>query len=84
MESSLYFGEVRHQRKSPKKHAFRYRVFMAHLFLDVDLIALLAFDAGVDFELVVGGDFLRQISLSGRMSLYLCGYDQRYYVVRCF
>jgi DUF1365 family protein len=34
MESSLYFGEVRHQRKSPKKHAFRYRVFMAHLFLD--------------------------------------------------
>jgi len=34
MESSLYFGEVRHQRKSPKKHAFSYRVFMTHLFLD--------------------------------------------------
>ena len=34
MESSLYFGEVRHQRKSPKKHAFNYRVFMAHLFID--------------------------------------------------
>ena len=34
MKSSLYFGEVRHQRKSPKKHAFSYRVFMTHLFLD--------------------------------------------------
>ena len=34
MKSSLYFGEVRHQRKSPIKHAFSYRVFMTHLFLD--------------------------------------------------
>jgi DUF1365 family protein len=34
MYSSLYFGEVRHQRKSPKKHAFKYNVFMCHLFLD--------------------------------------------------
>ena len=34
MKSSLYVGEVRHQRKSPKRHAFRYQVFMAHLFLD--------------------------------------------------
>ena len=34
MYSSLYFGEVRHQRKSPKKHAFKYSVFMCHLFLD--------------------------------------------------
>ena len=32
--SSLYFGEVRHQRRSPKKHAFCYRVFMVHLFID--------------------------------------------------
>lgn len=34
MNSSLYFGEVRHQRRSPKKHAFSYQVFMVHLFLD--------------------------------------------------
>ena len=34
MKSSLYFGEVRHHRRSPKKHDLKYKVFMAHLFLD--------------------------------------------------
>lgn len=34
MNSSLYFGEVQHQRFSPKKHGFRYKLFMPHLFLD--------------------------------------------------
>jgi DUF1365 family protein len=34
MKSSLYFGEVRHHRRSPKKHDLCYKLFMAHLFLD--------------------------------------------------
>ena len=34
MKSALYFGEVRHHRKSPKKHDLKYEVYMAHLFLD--------------------------------------------------
>ena len=34
MNSTLYFGEVTHQRFSPKKHFFRNRMFMMHLFLD--------------------------------------------------
>jgi len=34
MKSSLYFGEVRHHRRSPKKHFFRNKLFMVHLFLD--------------------------------------------------
>ena len=34
MKSSLYFGEVTHERTAPKKHFFRYRLFMVHLFLD--------------------------------------------------
>ena len=34
MKSSLYFGEVRHHRRSPRKHDLRYNLFMAHLFLD--------------------------------------------------
>lgn len=34
MKSSLYFGEVRHHRRSPKKHDLKYKVFMPHLFLD--------------------------------------------------
>ena len=34
MKSSLYFGEVRHHRRIPKKHAFCYKVFMVHLFTD--------------------------------------------------
>jgi len=34
MNSGLYFGEVTHQRLSPKKHFFRNRLFMMHLFLD--------------------------------------------------
>ena len=34
MKSALYFGEVRHHRKSPKKHDLKYQVYMAHLFLD--------------------------------------------------
>jgi DUF1365 family protein len=34
MKSALYFGEVRHHRKSPKKHDLKYQVYMAHLFLN--------------------------------------------------
>jgi DUF1365 family protein len=34
MNSCLYFGEVSHHRKSPKKHDLRYDIYMAHLFLD--------------------------------------------------
>jgi len=34
MKSAFYFGEVRHHRKSPKKHDLKYQVYMAHLFLD--------------------------------------------------
>ena len=34
MRSSLYFGEVRHHRRSPKKHDLRYKLYMPHLFLD--------------------------------------------------
>ena len=34
MKSALYFGEVRHHRKSPNKHDLKYQVYMAHLFLD--------------------------------------------------
>ena len=34
MNSCLYFGEVCHERLVPKKHFFRYRLFMTHLFLD--------------------------------------------------
>ncbi len=34
MNSSLYFGKVRHHRKSPKIHNLEYGIFMAHLFLD--------------------------------------------------
>ena len=34
MNSCLYFGEVSHHRKSPRKHDLRYDVYMAHLFLD--------------------------------------------------
>lgn len=34
MKSCLYFGEVSHHRKSPKRHDLRYKLFMPHLFLD--------------------------------------------------
>jgi DUF1365 family protein len=34
MNSCLYFGEVSHHRKAPRKHDLRYDVYMAHLFLD--------------------------------------------------
>ena len=34
MNSCLYFGEVSHHRKSPKKHDLNYQVYMGHLFLD--------------------------------------------------
>ena len=34
MKSSLYFGEVRHHRRTPRKHDLSYSVFMPHLFLD--------------------------------------------------
>jgi len=34
MNSCLYFGEVSHHRKSPKKHNLSYQVYMGHLFLD--------------------------------------------------
>ncbi len=34
MNSCLYFGEVSHHRKAPRKHDLRYAVYMAHLFLD--------------------------------------------------
>jgi len=34
MKSALYFGEVSHNRKSPKKHDLKYQVYMAHLFLE--------------------------------------------------
>jgi uncharacterized protein len=34
MKSCLYFGEVMHHRSSPKKHLFRNKLFMVHLFLD--------------------------------------------------
>ena len=34
MNSCLYFGEVSHHRKAPRKHDLRYDIFMAHLFLD--------------------------------------------------
>ncbi len=34
MNSCLYFGEVSHHRKSPKKHDLQYQVYMAHLFLE--------------------------------------------------
>ena len=34
MNSCLYFGKVSHHRKSPKVHNLRYKLFMAHLFLD--------------------------------------------------
>ena len=39
MKSCLYFGEVRHHRKSPKRHDLKYKLFMPHLFLDeLDLV----------------------------------------------
>lgn len=34
MKSCLYFGEVSHHRKAPRKHDLHYDVYMAHLFLD--------------------------------------------------
>ena len=34
MKSCIYFGEVRHHRKSPKRHDLKYKIFMPHLFLD--------------------------------------------------
>ncbi len=34
MQSGIYEGQVRHTRKSPALHAFRYRVFMMYLDLD--------------------------------------------------
>ena len=34
MKSALYFGEVSHHRKSPKKHDLKYQVYMAHLFIE--------------------------------------------------
>lgn len=34
MESCLYAGWVRHRRRTPRPHAFRYRLFM--LWLDLD------------------------------------------------
>lgn len=34
MQSGIYEGQVRHTRKSPVLHAFRYRVFMMYLDLD--------------------------------------------------
>ena len=34
MDSCLYFGDVVHHRRSPKKHEFGYKLFMPHLFLD--------------------------------------------------
>ncbi len=34
MQSGIYEGQVRHARKHPKSHAFRYRVFMMYLDLD--------------------------------------------------
>ena len=34
MKSCLYFGEVSHHRKSPKRHDLRYKLFMPHLFLN--------------------------------------------------
>jgi DUF1365 family protein len=34
MNSCLYFGEVSHHRKAPRKHDLSYDVYMAHLFFD--------------------------------------------------
>ena len=34
MESCIYVGQVRHGRRRPVRHAFRYRVFMMYLDLD--------------------------------------------------
>ncbi len=34
MQSGIYEGQVRHTRKSPVLHAFRYRLFMMYLDLD--------------------------------------------------
>jgi DUF1365 family protein len=34
MDSCLYFGDVVHHRRSPRKHKFGYKLFMPHLFLD--------------------------------------------------
>ncbi len=34
MQSSIFVGQVSHSRKSPRMHAFKYRVFMAYLDLD--------------------------------------------------
>ena len=34
MESCIYVGQVRHGRRHPVRHAFRYRVFMMYLDLD--------------------------------------------------
>ena len=34
MNSCLYFGEVSHHRKAPRKHDLSYDIYMAHLFLD--------------------------------------------------
>lgn len=31
MESCLYFGEVRHKRREPRVHAFRYRLYLSYL-----------------------------------------------------
>lgn len=31
VESCLYFGEVRHHRREPRPHAFRYRLYMSYL-----------------------------------------------------
>ncbi|MFT7287092.1 MAG: DUF1365 family protein [Halieaceae bacterium] len=41
MKSRLYCGTLRHRRHLPKKHAFRYRVFMPYLRLD-EIDAVLA------------------------------------------
>ena len=34
MNSCLYFGEILHARYRPKKHRFKQKLFMTHLFLD--------------------------------------------------
>ena len=34
MKSRLYTGTLRHRRHLPRRHAFRYRVFMPFLHLD--------------------------------------------------
>lgn len=32
--SALYFGSVRHRRRAPVEHSFRYPLFLAYLDLD--------------------------------------------------